>query len=174
MSDTELSEETFDNPVGDYLDETDIGTEEEPVDEVDDPLVQAVYNLRAPDFSTRRTANISLARASVNAIPALLDALADADESFTQLIMRQLTALGPDALLELLTGLQHPEPQARQVTAGVLGTFEDSRAIPALIDLLNDSDEEVQRAAASALEQINTLRALEAVNVWKARSDPQA
>ncbi len=177
MSDTDFSPDTFDNSVDEFLDpptEIDIDAEradEDELDEETEPLVQAVYDLRSPEFNKRRTANILLERASVNAMGPLLDVVTDAGDSFRVQVQRRLTALGPDFLVDMLAGLQHPEPAARETMAAVFGALEDSRAIPALVELLADPEEEVQRAAASALEQINTLRALEAVNVWKAQSD---
>lgn len=174
MSDTELSEDAFDNDFYDPLDQTDLLDDVSDSDEHSDPLFKAVHDLRAPDFSTRRAASILLARATVNGIEPMLNALVDANESFKLQIQQRLVALGPDFLLDLLPGLAHEDATAREVMAHVLGEMEDSRAIPALIEVLDDPHDDVQRAAAAALQQINTLRALEAVNVWKAKSDPDS
>src|SRR2546422_11031508 len=59
----------------------------------------------------------------------------------------------------------------RMIAAGVLGKFEDPRAVPALVRALGDVQWYVRQAAATALGQIGDRRAIAALE--KATRDPR-
>src|SRR5881397_559559 len=59
----------------------------------------------------------------------------------------------------------------RVIAAGVLGKFEDPRAVPALVRALGDAQWYVRQAAATALGQIGDQRAIAALE--KATRDPR-
>src|SRR3989442_9983998 len=59
----------------------------------------------------------------------------------------------------------------RVIAAGVLGKFEDPRAVPALVRALGDAQGYVRQAASTALGQIGYQRAIPAVG--KADQDPR-
>ena len=59
----------------------------------------------------------------------------------------------------------------RVIAAGVLGKFEDPRAVPALVRGLSDSQWYVRQASATALGQIGDRRAIAALE--KATRDPR-
>ncbi|OYR55638.1 HEAT repeat domain-containing protein [Halorubrum halodurans] len=66
----------------------------------------------------------------------------------------------PSALPAVVGALSDPDPRVRLRACHACGTFGDSRAVPGLIDRLDD-DPRVRRAAANALGAVGTDRALE-------------
>ena len=65
-----------------------------------------------------------------------------------------LAALGPDALVPLLSALDDPDPRLRMWAAYTLGMIGDAGAVPALMQALEDTDPGVAKWAAAALRRI--------------------
>jgi hypothetical protein len=91
-------------------------------------------------------------------IPALLEALTDADGGVRQLAGATLVKIGPDAVPPLIEALKAKDRETRANAAYVLGhQVPPSReALPALAKALKDEDKEVRRRAAYALHSIVT------------------
>ena len=60
----------------------------------------------------------------------------------------------PEALEEIRCHLHDRNPQSRQLATQLAGTHRDTKSISALIELLEDEEEDVRRAACLALGQI--------------------
>lgn len=87
---------------------------------------------------------------------------------------REIVAIGPAAVPSLLSALDDPDGNVRRGAVWTLGQIGDPRAVPFLIDMLQDTagdmfgiGERVCDAAAEALERIGTLQALTAVAAWR-------
>lgn len=67
--------------------------------------------------------------------------------------------------VKLLDALGHPVPEVRMLAVQILGERKSTRAVPALVTLLNDehADFYLQREALLALARIGSLEALQAV-----------
>jgi hypothetical protein len=89
-------------------------------------------------------------------VPALLDALADADGSVRQLAAATLIKIGPDTVPALVVALTTKDAARRANVAYVLGQLGEpaQEALPALAKALKDDDAEVRRRAAYALHNI--------------------
>jgi len=79
-----------------------------------------------------------------------------------------LAWLGDHAVHELVDGLR--EPELRESAAIVLGALRESRAVPGLVDCLEDERADVRLASAHALSQIRDVRAVE--GLMRAVLDP--
>jgi HEAT repeat protein len=92
-------------------------------------------------------------------IPTLITALGDDDAHFPALMA--LTSLGEDTIPHLLTALNSPDARIRASAAELLGTFQHQPAVPALIRLTEDADEDVQMYAIFALKDIASWDAMQ-------------
>ena len=98
------------------------------------------------------------------ALPALLTALSDENETVRRAAAAALDTLGdPDALPALITALSDENETVRRAAASALDTLGDPAALPALITALSDENETVRRAAASALGTLGNPVALPAI-----------
>jgi hypothetical protein len=89
-------------------------------------------------------------------VPALVDALADADGGVRQLAAATLIKIGPDAVTPLVEALKSKDRETRANAAYVLGHLGQPahEALPALAKALKDEDKEVRRRVAYALHNI--------------------
>ncbi len=89
---------------------------------------------------------------------------ADSDPALQKVTFKALGAIGDDSATQALANkLDMDNDNVRPLAARTLGLLGDTRAVDPLIDTLeNDGDEAVRAAAAWALRQIGTRRALEA------------
>ena len=89
-------------------------------------------------------------------VPALLEALADADGGVRQLAAATLVKIGPDAVPPLIDALKAKDRESRANAAYVLGQQVPAprEALPALAKALKDEDKEVRRRVAYALHSI--------------------
>ncbi|UCH79212.1 MAG: HEAT repeat domain-containing protein [Candidatus Coatesbacteria bacterium] len=84
----------------------------------------------------------------------LIEDLADDDSAKQAAAVEQLVALGPEALGDLSAALQNGSPVRRQGAAVAMGRIGDAAAVEALQGALDDSDENVKKAAAWALKKL--------------------
>jgi hypothetical protein len=89
-------------------------------------------------------------------VPALLEALADADGGVRQLAAATLVKIGPDAVPPLIEAMKAKDRETRANAAYVLGhqIVPAREAMPALAKALKDEDKDVRRRAAYALHSI--------------------
>jgi HEAT repeat protein len=97
----------------------------------------------------------------------LIDLLRRADGNQRNLEVL-LAWLGEYAVHELVDGLR--EPELRESAAIVLGALRESRAVPGLVDCLEDERVDVRLASAHALAQIRDVRGVE--GLMRAVADP--
>ena len=107
------------------------------------------------------------------AISRLLRALEDAAMTVRRTSMVALLRLeAMNAVPTIARLLEEDESGGvRVIAAGVLGKFEDPRAVPALVRALGDAQWYVRQASATALGQIGDQRAIAALE--KATRDPR-
>jgi len=90
--------------------------------------------------------------AATSAAPALIDTLGDS--SMCTDAVRALVAIGDTAMPALVRALRHGQPTIRLGAAYVLGSLGDASVVASLVEILEDPDEGVRRAAAEALVSI--------------------
>src|SRR5213594_1659592 len=152
--------------------------------------------LRWRDVTARNRAVVLLARLGPMAVPALFARLDDAATAAerggaadalgrigdSRAVTRLIRALADPAMtvrrasviavLRIARVLEEDESGGvRVIAAGVLGKFEDPRAVPALVRALGDVQWYVRQASATALGQIGDRRAM--VPLEKATRDPR-
>lgn len=128
-----------------------------PVNEQD---AQLIRDLRSPLMQTRFEAADKLSRRRVNeAIPALVESLADNESKVCMAAMNSLVKIGAPAIEALIGALQSYDSGARLLAALALGDLGTAEAVPALIPLLRDANADVQSAVREALSQIGTPEA---------------
>lgn len=106
------------------------------------------------DPRQRRRAAVGLARArTTDAVPALVQALADEDSGVRQRAAQGLGRHGGSVAVAPLSRalLEDSEPRVRRMAASSLGRITDERAWLALLEAQSDSDASVRDAARSAL-----------------------
>jgi HEAT repeat protein len=127
-------------------------------EEATDTLAAVLAGNAQPNL--RRLAARQLARMGARTrrvVPQLVAALADDDEKVRRSAADALTAAGEKAVPELVKQLEAKDRQTRLLvitTLARLGTGAKA-AIQPLMKCLNDSDEEVRRAAKMAINEIN-------------------
>ncbi|MBM3473177.1 MAG: HEAT repeat domain-containing protein [Armatimonadetes bacterium] len=109
-------------------------------------------NMLTPDVDGR--VRKSLAAMGRRAVPVLIEYLADKDHFVGVTAQAALTDIGRPAVPGLLGGLRHWNREVRRGCAGALGHIGDPRAVPRLLDCLNDSSPWVRDEAVSALAQM--------------------
>src|SRR2546426_512809 len=109
----------------------------------------------------------------VSAVTRLIRALADPAMTVRRASVIALLRLeAMNAVLRIARVLEEDESGGvRVIAAGVLGKFEDPRAVPALVRALGDVQWYVRQASATALGQIGDRRAM--VPLEKATRDPR-
>jgi HEAT repeat protein len=107
------------------------------------------------------------------AVPSLIDALRDKDESVRKEADYALARIGQAALPSLLKKLHEKDPDLRAAIIKVLGRIGDPRAVPDLVACLPDTswphneDVRVCDLAAIALEHISSEDAQAAIDTWR-------
>lgn len=116
-----------------------------------------------PSADVRKSAVWALHMGDERTIPALMDALADADEwvRFGAIIV--LSKMGTGVLKPLMKAVQHPNVNVRAAAAEALGRIADRRAADVLAALLNDSQTCVRSQAAISLGRMTDARAVDAL-----------
>ncbi len=121
----------------------------------DDIRRALAQRLHDPDPAVRQAAALALRHhPTPEALPALLDLLAQADPLTAGLAADALAALGADAVPALLETLRAGPPQARREAARALAAIQDTRAIPALFAALDDPSPHVTAWAEEALQRM--------------------
>jgi HEAT repeat protein len=118
-----------------------------------EPLLRALSN---PVWVARRNAAWALGASDASeAVPALLDALKDADAGVREQVAWALGAIGDRRAVDGLIGaLKDQAPPVRRQAAWALGALGDKRAVTGLMASLKDSDAGVRKQAAWALGAI--------------------
>lgn len=117
---------------------------------------QLMQTFRSPELpNVRRRALEALGFSSRAEIPSLIEeAYSSGDDEWT---VSALFAMGrstdPRWEADVLAMLDHPNPSIRMEAARAAGELELERALPALLDLLEDSHAEVRNAAIWSLSQ---------------------
>jgi HEAT repeat protein len=104
-----------------------------------------------------------LADLGSEAIPALIEALADEDTNTRSKAAEALAKIGHPASDKLIQALADERGFVRNWAAWVLGKMEEAQAVNALISALADDYDSVRENAAWALGQIRDPRAVEAL-----------
>ena len=95
---------------------------------------------------------------------------------------RGLVAMGSEAVPALVSALSDPDGNVRRGACWALGYIGDARAVPYLIEMLEDKSGDllgigssVADAAAEALVRIGTREAMDAVEAWETddREEPR-
>ncbi len=112
-------------------------------------------SLKDPDPSVRQCAAFGLRRLpSEQAVPELLEALADSDRLLARLAADALAALGDAGLSPLTEALRNPNPAVRIEAARALASMNDPAAIPPLFAALDDASPLVVHWAEQGLERL--------------------
>ena len=106
---------------------------------------------------------------SGRAIDALLAFLSD--RMTREHAQRAIGGLPPARIAELSRGLQHPQPEVRTATVGVLGRFQCEEATHAVRMALDDPAPEVREAAVTTLARLGA-RGLEPALARLSAHDP--
>lgn len=127
--------------------------------------------------SLRRGVGEALIRVGSPATSHLLDILDDVGRPIKATIIAIMGEIGDRAAVDALLGLaRHEDAWIRLNTAAALGQIGDDRAVPILVELLDDGEEpffkeRVCDNALEALRQINTLEARQAIDDWERRNN---
>lgn len=137
------------------------------------PLIIAMLN--DPDLNVRSQAVKALGHLEdARGVPALLAALHGADEQLGAQIFMALVMIGPPAVPALIEHNHSRSAWTRWHCVRALGEIRDERAIPTLVNALNDNDHAVAWMAAKSLvgfgrqttEPILRLLALREASPW--------
>lgn len=114
---------------------------------------ELIEALQDPQASTRLQAAKALGRTgSPAAVPALLDALSSADERLSSQVFMALVGLGHVAVPVLLDFAQSKSGWMRWHSIRALSAIRDPRALPVMVNALQDADHSVVWMAAKGLE----------------------
>jgi HEAT repeat protein len=118
-------------------------------------LVEA---FRHPDADVRRVAARSAGQLGPAVLPTLEKPLADRDEDVRSMAVEALGWMGPEAVAPLARALKDKAPAPRRAAARALGRMglPAKAAESALLDAVNDPDNEVRDEAAKALRRIRS------------------
>lgn len=138
-----------------------------------DAIPALIQTLRDDDSGVRYSAGQALKLIDTNAaIPALIEVFKEQDWRIRRDAAKTLIQLGEEALPALVEALSHRNTRVRANAAEVLGQIGNPSVVPALVEALRDKAKHgnggrVCDSAATALEQIGTEEALEAVAAWE-------
>lgn len=123
-----------------------------------DPLMQVVRSTKQHE-QARRTASVELAKiADAKAVPALLDALSDADVLTRSLVLDVLAALGDSrAVPHVISALRDPDPNIRWKAAQACGSLGDPRAVEPLLALLQHAGTERGPDASTIVQSLGKI-----------------
>lgn len=126
-----------------------------------DPLLEA---LKDSEGTVRRYAATMLGHiGDTRAIDPLGMALYDMHFEVGQVAAEALAGFGEPGLKVLAEALQHPEAWLRQHAITGLTLSGDKRIVPAILEMLNDPEREVQKQAVQSLGELKDERALPAL-----------
>lgn len=126
-----------------------------------DPLLEA---LKDSEGTVRRYAATMLGHiGDTRAIDPLGMALYDTHFEVGQVAAEALAGFGEPGLKVLAEALQHPEAWLRQHAITGLILSGDKRIVPAILEMLNDPEREVQKQAVQSLGELKDERALPAL-----------
>jgi HEAT repeat protein len=91
----------------------------------------------------------------------LLDCAAARGDKKNEIVIGGLVAPGREGIPNLIAGLRHKNPAAREVACMALMRVGGHQVVEPLINALTDSDWQVRREAAYALGELRDLRAFE-------------
>lgn len=138
-----------------------------------DDLQSLLNSLDHRDWRVRQQAAQQLGEmADAAALDSLLAKLNDPDSDVRDAVIVALSKLGDVALHELTLHLKHQELHHREGAVRALGLLRDSRAVPALVEALQDASFWVRMPAALALGHIGDPAAIPALEA--ATKDPEA
>lgn len=136
---------------------------------------------RDASVQVRSAAARSLSQIGPDSVPGLIEALRDEDlrvRSAAVWVLEQIGEHDNDAALRavepLIAALDDSDEHVRWYAVGALGVIRDARAVPRLVNLLDDTDgdfyyneKRICDLAAEALERIGTPEARAAVRIWR-------
>ncbi len=126
-----------------------------------DALLEALHD---SEMTVRRYAARLLGRIKdQRAIEPLGMSLYDTHFEVGKTAAESLAGFGPPGLKILAEALQHPEAWLRQHAITGLTLSGDQRIVPAILDMLNDPEREVQKQAIQSLGELKDARALPAL-----------
>lgn len=125
--------------------------------------------LRRGEPRTRVAAAVVLSRLRPpQAVAALIERLADAEETVRDAVQEALEEIGEPAVLALIARLDDPDELIRVGAAETLGRIKDLRAVGPLLQCLNSEGLATRQAAADALGELGHPSAVPAlINLLK-------
>lgn len=118
---------------------------------------QLLNSIKDPDADFRLSIiNILGDTGDLRGIPVLIDSLADNNEMINRAAMVSLVKIGSPAVDPLISTIEKAKINMRCRIYYVLGEIKDARSVQPLITGLNDNNDKVQLAAATALVAIGS------------------
>jgi HEAT repeat protein len=114
----------------------------------------------------------ALAEIGKSAVEPLISVLEDADWAVRRSATTALTKIGDPAVAQLIAAFLHGGASTREGVTRALGGIGNARALPTVLDALDDRCTEVRRAAAGALEKIGDASAAQSLVVALTDEDP--
>ncbi len=143
----------------------------------DASLIPTLFGLLTRDYPFKRNvAEILTGLKGEAVVNGMLSLLKSEDTKLRINAADSLGKLGDTAVVpDLIQALDDPEEDVRKYAAFALGELKDARAVPPLIAIAKRDDEfdEVQRAAALALNDIGTREARIAYRDWSRKTGQQ-
>ena len=143
----------------------------------DASLIPALFDLLTPEYPYKR--NVAELLTGLKGEAVLNGMLSLLKSENIKLRINAADSLGKlrdsAAVPDLIRALDDPEEDVRQYAAFALGALKDARAVPPLIAIAKRDDEfdDVQRAAALALNDIGTREARIAYRDWSRKNEQQ-
>ncbi len=119
-----------------------------------DALWQSSLNDESADV--RNSAMFALKKIGETLIRQYENSLASTNVETRAKALNNLSMIGKPVLLPILENTKHPNPAVREICAEILGNISDSIATQRLIELTNDTEQNVRLAAVTALGKIKT------------------
>jgi HEAT repeat protein len=139
-----------------------------------DPAVPLLFRAMAdPDWRVRKTAvEAIVSTGGEGVVTGLIRALSAQDNAgMRNSAIEALIRIGSPTVDTLLPALRTPDPDVRKFIVDILGDIGDVRAVPDLIKMLGDVDDNIRIASAEALGKLRDPRAVDALLSCLSRSD---
>jgi|GEM_PF-999844 len=123
-------------------------------------LTDLIQRLKTGNLDTRESAVFALARMGKEAVPGLVAALENEENSRYWLIVALREILEPSSVNALIKTLSDRDEYVRKISAETLGKLMGVAALPDLIKALNDEEDGVRSTAAEALGKLKDTKAV--------------
>jgi HEAT repeat protein len=139
------------------------------------PALPLLFRAMAdPDWRVRKTAvEAILSVGGERVVAGLIQALSAQDNAgMRNSAVEALIRIGSPAVDVLLPELVTSDADVRKFIVDILGDIRDVRAVPDLIRMLDDADDNISVASAEALGKLRDPRAVDALLLCLSRTDP--